>query len=92
MHGKLICQLCRTYCETMSQYDCIRSDLKNRILEGIWVSEEFIKAIEMGYIIKAAYEICYYEVTQYDTQSDKGGISAEYIDDLLNKKLMRLAV
>ena len=47
----------------MRQDDCIHTDPNEPILQGVCVSEEVKRTVEMGYIIKAVYEIWQYEVT-----------------------------
>ena len=87
-HGKLIFPLCRTCCEQMTQEDCPHQDQNERVLRGTWVSEEIKEALKLGYTIQRVYEIWQYQMTQYNQNEHKGGIFAEYINEVFAQKTM----
>lgn len=85
-HGKLIFTLCHSCAETMEVGDCPHNDEQDRILNGTWVIDELRLAVEKGYVVKSISEIWEYEVSQYDRETKKGGVFAQYIDVFLKIK------
>jgi len=85
MNDKLMFVLCRTCGEEMSKDSCYHAD-DDRALEGTWVIDEVLKALEKGYILIKIYEIWKYQVEQYDPSTRTGGLFTEYISKFLKIK------
>ena len=84
--GKLTFALCRTCAQNEQQTQCEHDD-SERIFRGVWVSEELKKAVELGYQIIQIHEVWHFEeTTQYDPETQKGGLFAEYINTFLKLK------
>lgn len=84
--GKLTFALCKTCAFKEQQTPCKHAN-KSRIFRGVWVSEELKKAVELGYTIIKIHEVWHFEeTTQYDPETQKGGLFAEYINTFLKVK------
>ena len=84
--GKLTFPLCSTCADSLNQGPCRHSD-KQRELDGVWVSEELKKAIEMGYTNLRMSEVWHFEnSTQYNKRAQCGGLFASYIDAFMRIK------
>ena len=84
--GKLTFALCRTCAQNEQQTPC-EHDNDERIFRGVWVSEELKKAVEMRYQIIQIHEVWHFEEsTQYDPETQEGGLFAEYINTFLKLK------
>ncbi|KAL6423086.1 hypothetical protein ACFW04_010517 [Cataglyphis niger] len=81
--GKLLFELCRSYCETFSQMTCTHDNADEREFEGTWVFCELRKAIEKGYLMTEISEIWQYKVSQFDYMTRQGGLFAKYINTFL---------
>ena len=51
-----------------------------RALTGSWCTPELEKAVEMGYVISHAHEVCHFEET-------RRGLFVEYVNTWLNIKV-----
>nr|XP_046478631.1 uncharacterized protein LOC124217268 [Neodiprion pinetum] len=71
---------------SLNQDECRHDDEAARGFEGMWVSLELKKAVEMGYKIKSIREIWSYTVTSFDPTTRQGGHFAGYIDTFLKIK------
>ena len=60
--------------------------MSERALTGTWVANEVRVAVQKGYEIIEVFEVYEYDVTQYDPQTDQGGLFAQYIDTFLKLK------
>lgn len=87
MHGKLLFLLCRTCGETSNQDDCTHIDRKDRMLRGVWVSEEIKIALQCRYTLINVYEIWQYNSTQYDPDTNTGGLFSSYINEFFKLKV-----
>jgi hypothetical protein len=54
-----------------------------RALTGTWVMDEVRLALHKGYQVIEVYEMYEYKVNQYNPQTVRGGLFAEYIDTFL---------
>ena len=85
-HGKLIFPLCKRCAESKNQCNCRCSD-DQRALLGTWSTLEINKAVEKGYSILKIFEVYHWpETTQYDPETGKGGLFAEYVNTFLKIK------
>jgi hypothetical protein len=57
-----------------------------RELTVTWVMDEVGMAVQKGYMVIEVYEVYEYQITQYDTQNEVGGLFVVYINTFL--KLM----
>jgi hypothetical protein len=55
-----------------------------RALINTWVIDEVRLAVQKGYRVIEVYEVYEYKITQYDPQTGRGGLFAEYIDTFQN--------
>lgn len=86
MNNKLLFPLCRTCAEEGSQVDCTHSD-EQRALTGTWVSLELDKAVKLGYTIMERYSAWHFpQTTQYNHDTQQGGLWVEYINLWLKLK------
>ena len=84
--GKLKFPLCRTCATLESKEPCGCSDEERSII-GTWCTPEIETALTKGYEIQHIYEIYHWEnTTQYDKETGKGGLFAEYINCFLKLK------
>ncbi|XP_043272012.1 uncharacterized protein [Venturia canescens] len=86
MHQRLLFGLCRSCCETMNQDACPHEDPAERVFSGTWVVDELRKAIACGYKILTVSEIWQYEITQYNRDTQEGGLFTGYINTFLKIK------
>ena len=87
INGKLMFVLCRTCAETANQVACAHTD-NQRALTGTWVSVELHKALEIGYTVSKIYEVWQYdEITVYDSDTDEGGLFAQYMNTFMKLKM-----
>ncbi|XP_043287522.1 uncharacterized protein [Venturia canescens] len=86
MHQRLLFGLCRSCCETMNQDACPHEDPAERVFSGTWVVDELRKAIACGYKILTVSEIWQYNITQYNRDTQKGGLFTGYINTFLKIK------
>ena len=87
INGKLMFPLCRTCAEEAHQGECQHNE-DERALTGTWVSLELDKAVELGYEILERYTAWHFEEsTQYDPETQTGGLWAEYINLWLKLKV-----
>lgn len=87
INGKLIFTLCRTCAESTQQDPC-RHTNRQRALTGTWVSLEVQKAISLGYRIVRLHEVWHYkETTQYDQESNSGGLFSGYMNAFIKTKM-----
>lgn len=61
--GKLNFPLCRTCTETNNQTATCSHDDEDRALTGVWVTNEFNKALELGYRVVKITEVWHFEQT-----------------------------
>lgn len=85
-NGKLLFTLCRSCAEKQDKI-CLHENDDERVLIGVWVSDELKKAVEVGYQIKKIFEIWKYEMTQYNPRTKKGGLFADYINQFSKIKI-----
>ena len=86
VNGKLVFALCRTCAEEGCQENCTHTD-EERAMTGTWVTLEIDKAVSLGYKILHKYSAWHFpETTQYDPETQDGGLWAEYIDLWLKLK------
>lgn len=64
MNDKLMFVLCRKCGQNLNYEKCQHSN-EERALTGTWVTEEVLKAVEMGYTILETYEVWAYETIQF---------------------------
>lgn len=84
--GRLTFPLCRTCVENQHQSPCTCSD-DQRALTGTFCTPELIKAIEKGYRVLKIYEVYHWkETSQYDPETQTGGLFASYINLFLKIK------
>ena len=84
--GKLTFPLCSSCANSLNQGPCHHLDAQ-RELEGVWVSEELKKAVEMGYTNVRMTEVWHFEQsTQYDKRTQSGGLFASYINAFMRIK------
>jgi len=84
--GKLKFPLCRTCCvnEVLTPCQCNDAD---RWLIGTWITEEIKVALSKGYKLVKIYEVYHWpESTQYNPETKKGGLFAEYVNQFLKVK------
>ena len=60
--------------------ECSHHTDAERALEGTWVIDEVRLALEKGYKIIEICEVYEYQVTQYNTITEEGGLFIEYIN------------
>ena len=85
-NGKLKFLLCRTCADLEQQTPCTCSDEK-RAITGTYCTPELSKAIDKGYKILKVYEVYHWnETTQYDPNTQEGGLFSKYINSFLKLK------
>jgi len=85
-NGKLKFPLCRTCADLEQQTPCTCSDEK-RAITGTYCTPELSKAIDKGYKILKVYEVYHWnETTQYDPNTQEGGLFSKYINTFLRLK------
>ncbi|TWW73476.1 hypothetical protein D4764_15G0008700 [Takifugu flavidus] len=77
--GKLLFTLCRTCAETNNEGGPCEHDDEGRALTGVWVTVEFIKALEVGYRVGKITEVWH-----FDKSSDT--VFTDYIHTFLKGK------
>ena len=78
--GKLVFPLCLSCAVEKNQGTCTHSD-EERSITGCFTSPELQAAIKRGYIVKKIFEVYHYpEISQYDPETQTGGIFTEQID------------
>lgn len=82
---KLMFVLCNECGETLNQNECDHNEVK-RALNGTWIIDEVVKAIEKGYKILEIQEIWEYKVVQYNPKSRQGGLFTEMMNKFLKIK------
>ena len=86
MNGKLLFHLCQT-CANIQQQDHCKHNEEDRAFVGTWVTDEVKKAIEKGYKVIKLYEVWHFNnISQYDPQTQSGGIFTEYVNTFLKIK------
>jgi hypothetical protein len=84
--GKLTFPLCRSCVERQQQEPCVCDD-SQRSWTGTYCTPELEKALEKGYKILKIYEVYHWaETTQYDPDTQSGGLFASYINLFLKIK------
>ena len=84
--GKLLFPLCKTCSEEEQTTPCTHSE-SERMLEGVWVSPELMKALEVGYKLINITEVWHFEETStYDATKGEKGIFSDYINTFLKIK------
>ena len=77
--------LCRT-CVVEGSSSCYH-DVHDRVLQGVWCTDEIKKAISLGYQIMNITEVWHFEeVEQYNPESQQGGLFTGYINTFLKLK------
>jgi hypothetical protein len=71
--------LCSACANTMNQGHCTHSD-KERCIIGSCLTDEFRKAVDMGYGLVEVFELWTYSVTCFDKDTNSGGLFAEYVN------------
>lgn len=85
-NGKLTFPLCRTCVEMENQNPCTCSD-QQRAITGTFATPEVLQAIDKGYKILKIYEVWHFpETTQYDKETNTGGLFTEYVQMFLKLK------
>ena len=85
-NGKLKFPLYRTCADLEQQTPCTCSDEK-RAITGTYCTPELSKAIDKGYKILKVYEVYHWnETTQYDPNTQEGGLFSKYINTFLKLK------
>jgi hypothetical protein len=75
--------LCRSCAELQQQTQCTHTD-DQRAITGTWVTDEVKKAVEKGYVVDKIYEVWHFDkVSQYNTETRKGGIFFEYVNTFM---------
>jgi hypothetical protein len=75
---KLLFPLCRTCADNLQQEPCQHTD-ESRAIQGVWVTEEVKKAVEMGYTVIKIYEVYHFPQKSRD-------LFKAYIDTFLKIK------
>ena len=85
-NNKLIFTLCRT-CAINQQIEKCIHNVKERSIEGTWVTEEFKLALQNGYTVDKVFSVWHWSQSeQYDPILRKGGLFTEYVDAFLKVK------
>jgi hypothetical protein len=85
-NNKLIFTLCRT-CAINKQIEKCMHNVKERSIEGTWVTEELKLALQNGYTVEKVFSIWHWSQSeQYDPILRKGGLFTEYVDAFLKVK------
>ena len=72
--------LCGKCCDELQTSEC-------RVIRGTWVSEELKKALATGYKLEKIHKVWHFsETAQYDPDTKKGGLFADYINTFLKLK------
>ena len=66
--------------------ECQHFNDAERCLDGTWVIDEVRLAVNQGYKILEIQEVYQYEVTQYNPDTDEGGLFVEYINTFFKFK------
>jgi hypothetical protein len=85
MNNKLMFVLCRSCGLGMSQSVCSH-DVEERALEGTWVIDEVLKAVEKGYQILHIYEIWKYSVEVFNKTTGETGLFTEMMNTFIKIK------
>ena len=87
INGKLVFTLCRKCAELQQTEEC-RHRAKKRALTETWISTEVQKAVSLGYEVLQIHEVWNYaETTCYDHATGKGGLFADYMNELITVKM-----
>jgi hypothetical protein len=84
-NSRLMFPLCCKCADSMNQGDCKHSD-EDWCIVGTWVTDELLKAVELGYGLVETLEFWEYNVTRYDKASNSGGLFAQYVNMFLKLK------
>ena len=85
INNKLMFALCKT-CAATGSRQCTHND-SERVLKGVWCTDEIKKALQLGYKIVTISEVWHFkEVEQYNSENQDGGLFTEYIDTFLKLK------
>ncbi|XP_030762206.1 uncharacterized protein LOC115887022 [Sitophilus oryzae] len=90
LNDKLMFVLCYT-CGKVGAKECSHSD-EERTINGTWVIDEVVKALEKGYKILDIQEIWKYKVTQYNPETKEGGLFNGYINQYVREYLEKEGV
>ena len=85
-NNKLMFCLCSTFFQTYSTGECVHTSDEERALTGTWLMDEVRLAVEKGYKILEICEVYEYQVTQYNPETDEGGLFVYYINTFLKLK------
>lgn len=85
MNDKLMFVLCRTCGENQNSNSCTHS-IEERVLKGVWIIDEVLKAVKEGYKILNIWEIWQYETEQYDSLTKTGGLFSEMMNKFIKIK------
>ncbi|CAG2254278.1 unnamed protein product [Mytilus edulis] len=85
-HGKLTFPLCRTCADTKHQGKCTHNE-QERSITGTYATPEVMVAKEKGYRVLKLYEVWHFpDDTQYDKQTNSGGLFTNYVQLFLKIK------
>ena len=82
----LFCLCSRCAREQNLHGECRHLTDVERALSGTWVNPEIKVAVAKGYKILEIQEVYEYQVTQYNRETGRGGLFAEYINTFLKLK------
>ncbi len=86
INEKLMFPLCMKCAELQQSDPCQHTD-KERSLEGVWVSIELQKALQLGYKVTHISEVWHFEERAcYNPETMEGGLFTEYINRFLKIK------
>jgi len=86
-NDRLLFCLCSSWAtEHNGDGECAHETVAERAHIGTWVIDEVRLAVKMTYEVIEIYEVYEYAVTQYDPQTDQGGLFVEYVDTFLKLK------
>ena len=87
INGQLVFTLCRKCAELHQTEECTHR-AKKRALTETWISTEVQKAVSLGYeVLQIHYVWNYAETTCYDHATGKGGLFANYMNELITVKM-----
>lgn len=82
INKKTMFVLCRTCAENVQKTECQHTD-EERMLHGVYVTDEVYKALELGYKIIRVYEVWHYKETRTD-------LFAGYVNKFLKMKAVSI--
>lgn len=85
INNKLMFILCRTCGQDMNYNECKHTS-EERVLEGTWVLDEVLKALEKGYKIQKIHEIWKYNVRKFNKENGEEGLFTSMMNKFIKIK------